>query len=388
MTKYYLLAGIKTYVIITEMPSQPPSSSLGHIGANMRALRRWNRMTLVQVADRIKMRPTALGRTERGFHAPAAGTIVALAELLNVPESAFFTRNADALRAYYEASLNRPFLVAEDGQSLMPLDQRLAKELIDSYMAAEDACGVSRSPRVPLAVDFEATEAGMERLAAHVRELLGIRDCIVFDYIELFETMGLRILFAPLRGTESFVHYDPENRNAFFFVRADMNGEKQLFRLLTELGRVYFLTQRMRTPGATGLDGAIVRRLTKVFASRFLMPADAVRATVSQLGVQDGCWTYDLLLRIKHRFGVSAESFLYRLAELGCIDADRAADLKVRIERHYRRTRYGEPDSTRRILSPNGRIGDLLLSAQQRSERRDEAEAIKKRLKALRVRML
>jgi hypothetical protein len=34
------------------------------------------------------------------------------------------------------------------------------------------------------------------------------------------------------------------------------------------------------------------------------------------LGIQKKHWSYELLLRIKHCFGISAEAFLYRLNEL------------------------------------------------------------------------
>jgi len=48
------------------------------------------------------------------------------------------------------------------------------------------------------------------------------------------------------------------------------------------------------------------RNGTWIFAATFLMPSGAVTDTVEQLGIRQKQWPYELLLRIKHRFGVSA----------------------------------------------------------------------------------
>jgi len=84
--------------------------------------------------------------------------------------------------------------------------------------------------------------------------------------------------------------------------------------------------------------------------------------------VSRGAWSWELLLRLKHRFGVSAETFLYRLDELDLIAPNRLNEIKARIKAHYAATHNAEPDGSRRILSPNGRLGDLLLISAARRE--------------------
>jgi hypothetical protein len=49
------------------------------------------------------------------------------------------------------------------------------------------------------------------------------------------------------------------------------------------------------------------------------------------LGVVPDDWTYAMLLRFEHRFGVSAQAFGLRLLELGLIAAPRQAELRKRI---------------------------------------------------------
>jgi Zn-dependent peptidase ImmA (M78 family) len=230
-------------------------------------------------------------------------------------------------------------------------------------------------------------------IAARVRQMLGVNHAVIFDYLELLENAGLRVVFCPMNdGVRSAAYYDPVNCNAFLVVCDGMNVERQLFELIKRLGAIYVHTRNLLCPPPVGsdADGApsssgepVLDALhaARKFAALFLMPAQAVRASVAQLGIGPDQWTYELLLRLKHRFGVSAQSFVMRLKELRLIAPDAAGEIERRIEAHYARTNYGEPDSSRRILSPNGRLGDLLLAALDKPEARTEARAIEKLLR-------
>ncbi len=115
------------------------------------------------------------------------------------------------------------------------------------------------------------------------------------------------------------------------------------------------------------------------------MPAKAVSDTVEQLGIQKKHWSYELLLRIKHRFGVSAEAFLYRLDELNLIDPSLVQALKDTIHEHYGKTDFGEPDLSRRLLTPNDRLWDLVLTGKESEEGREEVVEIERVLKKWKV---
>lgn len=220
-----------------------------------------------------------------------------------------------------------------------------------------------------------------------MRQVLGIGQAVIFDYLELLENAGLRVVFCPLPDRiQSVALYDATNANAFLLVRQGMNVERQLFELIKRLASIYLHTRRVYGQLPANEAGAMDDlHVARQFAALFLMPAAAVRASVAQLGIEPKGWSYELLLRLKHRFGASAQSFLMRLGELDLIEAGVAEELKGRIESHYQRTAYGEPDSSRRILSPNGRLGDLLLIAQRTAQTAEEAVAIGKKLKALKL---
>jgi hypothetical protein len=101
----------------------------------------------------------------------------------------------------------------------------------------------------PLCLAMPHTENGIEDFAMRVRALLGIGPGVIFDYLELFENAGLRVIFAPLPGeVESAACHDPVSENAFLFVSTagPATAERQLFRLVCELGRIYCHTGGVR----------------------------------------------------------------------------------------------------------------------------------------------
>ena len=189
---------------------------------------------------------------------------------------------------------------------------------------------------------------------------------------------------------DCFSFYDPPNQNAFFFLNTRKNPERQLFSLAYELGRVFILTYTMQqgielfaSPNEKVPDAHkpfTAWRGANRFAATFLMPKKSMCDTVNQLGIQKKHWSYELLLRIKHRFGISAETFLYRLNELDLIDPALIEPLQKKIFDHYDKTTFGEPDFSRRLLTPNGRLWDLVLTGKEVDDGRDEVLKIEERL--------
>lgn len=333
------------------------------------------------------MQAAPLCNLERGRHAPSLRTLCRIADALGVtvndilyPAGYVVTApsSADADEAAY-AGLQRlgvaratrlPGEVADLGPGrIAAIEAR-----VSDFLALEDLCGVCKRAAIPLQAPFTPDAAGAEQLAYLVRTHCGIGSAVVFDYIELLENQGLRVLFLPLPpAVESLSFYDTLNANAFLILADGFNPEKQLFRLAVELANLYLFTANDCSPVE---ETPLTRRFAKQFAALFLMPREALRATVNQLGLGPADWSYELLLRIKHRFGVSAEAFAHRLEEIGALHPTLRQEFKARIQAHYASTQYAEPDSSRRVLSRNGRFGDLLLCAQRLDPAPDELAAI------------
>jgi len=340
-----------------------------------------------------------LGRIERGVNAPSASVIYRLSKVFGVSVNALFADAEQDLHTIRFEGKQDPFLVTigKEDAALPGRTQSAAGDIIEAFQALEDICNARKRAKIPLLIPFDPTEQGICALSETVRRIMEIQHGIVFDYFELFENQGFRVVVLPMpKEIDSFSYYDPPDQNAFFFLNTRKNPERQLFSLAYELGRVFILTYTMQqgielfetqaeTRPHDTKDPFTAHRGANRFAATFLMPKKSVCDTVNQLGIQKKHWSYELLLRIKHRFGISAETFLYRLNELDLIDPALIEPLQKKIFDHYDKTTFGEPDFSRRLLTPNGRLLDLVLTGKEVEEGRDEVLEIEQILKKWKV---
>jgi Zn-dependent peptidase ImmA (M78 family)/transcriptional regulator with XRE-family HTH domain len=353
-----------------------------------------------------------MNNIEQGRHIPTGRILMRLADALDVTVDEILGRTYEVSGASpaclkeeqglylvsaipaseRKAPYAEPVLLSDDDRHDDEVRERLER-IIRAFLMLEDVCGAQKRALIPLFASFTRTDTGMEMLARQVRTSLGIGEGVIFDYLELLENAGLRIVFCDLRAhIHSAAYYDRVNANAFIFVHDKMNAERQIFELIKRLGAIYLFTDLRKHENAHGVKPALLRseeplmygsRAEKLlderhavrrFTAAFLMPETAVRASVAQLGIRPHEWTYELLLRIKHRFGVSAQSFLYRLTEFSLISEELAIRFRARIELHYKKTDFGEPDDSKRLLFANGRLGDLLeIASKKKSARKDVA---------------
>jgi transcriptional regulator with XRE-family HTH domain/Zn-dependent peptidase ImmA (M78 family) len=391
----------------TQSDTLHSSPSTEAIGERIRALRRVRHLTQAELARRIGIRAGPMNALEQGHHVPSGRVLYRLAEVLDASvdhllglEDRRRAASGGGAEARYVADAGVSHglegapawpvavMAALNGDPVLDGAVRaMVEQVLGAFLALEDLCGAQKRAHIPLYVPFARQANGIEMWAQQVRQVLGVGQAVIFDYLELFENAGLRVVFCPLPDRiPSVAFYDAKNANAFLLVQQVMNVERQLFELVKRLAAIYLHTRRVYGQLPANEAGALDDlHVARQFAAFFLMPTAAVRASVAQLGVEPEGWNYELLLRLKHRFGVSAQSFLMRLGELQLIEKGLAAGLRERIEAHYARTGYGEPDASRRVLSPNGRLGDLLLIAQRRPEAAAEAAAIGRRLRALKL---
>lgn len=351
----------------------------GLIAGRVRAFRQRLGISQVDLARRVGIHIPAMCAIEAGKHVPTGRVLYHLARELKASVDSILglappPGYVETMRHSSTTTRGATLLPALGTDDPGPEAVELADELSRAVLSLEDLCGARKRAMVPLHLPFDADERGVERLVSQVRHLLGVSHAVVFDHVELMENAGFRIIFCDLpNGCQSLACHDYPNDNAFFFIDNNLNAERQLFRLFFELARVYWLTRGLLSPdaGAGDLDEL---HFARKFAALFLMPESAVRSTVSQLGISPDSWSFELLLRIKHRFGVSAESFAIRLEELSLIDPKLSDTHKQRIRGHYKKTCFAEPDGSRRIISANGRLGDLILNASARPGAASEAK--------------
>jgi Zn-dependent peptidase ImmA (M78 family)/transcriptional regulator with XRE-family HTH domain len=354
----------------------------GRVGLTIRALRQQRHLQQGELAKLVHMTPAQLCNIEKGKNQASIRTLTRISNALDValidiiqpktyikceddfaampageptPQAA----GAPSGEKQPRATITR---VLADGQTL-PED--LAKQIenkMKRYLDLEDRCHICKASILPLRMPFTVSDEGAEMLAAHVRTFAGVGSAILYDYPELLENLGLRILFLKMPADIQSVSFrDAENENVFIFLSTDLTPERQLFRLFYELGLIFLSAKLGCRPIYESKEN---REFAKRFAATFLMPRESVLATLGQLNLRADKWTYELLLRIKARFSVSAEAFTYRLCEVGALSRELCDQFIQRIHAEYGQgDKCHEPNGSRRNLVQNERFDDLALRA-------------------------
>ena len=216
---------------------------------------------------------------------------------------------------------------------------RLKKEM-GKWKAIERAAGVTGSPTLPLFFPAAAEHGAL--LARAVRTAGGLGLSAAVDPVPFLEQKGIRVLETKLpAGLDSWSLWDPTDGNAFLFLRKGSTEEKKRFRAAFELGHlVRFVSGGMRPLRDIGDS----RKTSRAFAAAFLLPEEAVREAAHGLAIRPKDWTWELVLALKARFGVSAETFLYRIEELGMLSHSRGRTFRARLKERYAQCRLDGRD--------------------------------------------
>lgn len=382
------------------------------VGENIKSLRISRHLSQSALAKMAKMHPAQLCNIEQGKRMPSLRTLENIALAFNIPSQDLLTvaaqtrydqlntlPGAAVLKARIKTSKNKlkgaeamfgkSFIPAHpefvkvsngDGPRLPKDVQKKIELLVNTFLQLEDICNISKHTTMPLHASYPLNEQGADLLANLVRTRIGIGTAVVYDYPALFESIGMRVVFTdlsttddPAGGPQSFSLFDRKNDNVFIFISRRLTRERQIFRLLCEFGQLYLFTA---AAGVTIIETARNRRFLKLFAARFLMPDTAVRDAVAQLGITPEEWNYEILLRFKQRFGVSAEAFVHRLEEIGLIKPKLRQALKEQIRSYYESSAFHEPASEATAYCGNERVKDLLLLAKTRGAEDDVLKPI------------
>ena len=356
------------------------------VGARIRQVRLIQHVTQVKLATDIGIRAGPLSWIEKGTHLPSGRVLYRIAKQLNIRMDDLFQDNNvwdPGVSAFSDkVPVLLPPMESPADSGSVKAAHGVCHSVAEQVLALEDLCGAAKMAEIPLYLPFTPTEAGAEHLAARVRKNLGIGNVVAHDYLELFENAGLRVVFMEMpEGYETFCGYDSLNRNAFFFMNSLLKKqpERLMLRLVFELGRIFWHTRKLYGKSdahAALADGLVLDEagFARRFADCFLMPTESVRTTAWQLGLTPKSWTWDMLLRLKKRYGVSAQSFALRLHELALSKSGRQKKssaqylFKDEIESFYAENGpSSEPGGNRQQLTMNGRLRDLLVQAAQKA---------------------
>ncbi len=344
------------------------------LGKNIRKARECKQLTISELADLSHVPAQTIGRIERGDNSASVHWIAKLAETLKVSISTLFNEKETLHPSFHFR-----------GETPITLEfKKSIEKILHLYGHLEDVCQAKKYHSFPLDIPlFTFSKENIEEAAFLTREVLGIHNAIVYDWFHLLESNGVRIIVASLpRETCGFSFANPGDRTITFFINHEETFERKLFTLIHELGHVIFHQGGTKYNSYLPfLSESEVETAANYFASCVLMPEKAVKNTISNLGITLNNWSFEILLSLKSRFGVSTEAFVTRLFELGLIYKKQYEQYEAQILEHYKIHQYTEPFPNSPALQINQRIKDLLLIGETRSLLQSEARNIAEELK-------
>ena len=332
------------------------------IGPQIRAWRQKRNMIQKELAAAVGMDVTQMWSIENDRNSPSLRTVSRIAaalqisvhELLAPPDETARSPSPSPNSSQTQRSFNVLYVGEVDLLRIMRREDRKDELNEDTLRKLEKlaADAIFREQRfhtltptsLPFSQPIAKSEAGARTLALAMRAHCDVGTAIIHDSLALFETYGIRILEAPFpEHVESVTYYSPPHRNFTVFLSSRIKGEAmrshRQFVFLSEIGRAFlFVSNGFQIYQESDRR----RRFVHHFAAAFLQPEAAVRNAVYSLNVKPDEWTLELLLRMKERFGVSAESFAIRLKELALISRCKYVEFDQLIKCHYRSNNNGE----------------------------------------------
>lgn len=330
--------------------------------------REFHGLTKSALAEQLNVTPAAVAQWEDGTKTPSPENLAALAEHLHVP-IAFLVeasptemqrRGPLTFRAWSTAQTRRTNRKAE----------RLAEMVAETYMWI--AARIQLPPPGLPEIEFDLEDrASIESAATKCRRAWGLGDRPILKLGELLESKGIIVVSASFCDNRIDAFSCVTNGRPFIFL-----GDEKQDRARTRFDSGHELGHILRHQHLSEEElhqKAVHERIeaeANAFASAFLMPAETFGADIMEVSL-------DHFLRIKSKWGVSAQAMIRRSRDLGIIDPDTYAELfRQAGMRGWRRPR-GEPfdelvpvtrgslgEKSLKILEANGLVQAWELPAQ------------------------
>jgi len=239
---------------------------------------------------------------------PGSRVLIALAQALGVSES-YLLSSGQVELAGVEFRKHR--LARKKDQAQLTANVLNA---VERYLEIEDILAANSSQwDAPRGFPFPVRDAAVaENAALRLRTLWDLGSDPIPNLVEFLEQRGIKVILVELAETISGMVCVVRRLNGTevpaIVVNSRQAGERQRFTSTRELGHLLLEIA----------DEADHEKLCHRFAGAFLMPADVLRA---EIGRQRSTLTLAELFQVKRLFGVSVQAIVYRLMDLGILNA-------------------------------------------------------------------
>lgn len=330
------------------------------IGDRIKAIRQAKNLKQGDLAKRLGMTAAQLCRIEGEKHAPSVKTIARVAKALGVSVAELMTGERQRQNAVppcssdntrdYALDANAPKdspdklqAIRETAEPTSELNS-IKKQLIQKdaeYANIENELGIVSATTLQLAHPFSPDERGAEILARALRTSCDAGSMPFSDLVGLLESRNVRIVMVKCSPEiQSRAFYNADTHVLMLAINRKLTPERQLYRIAYELGYACVF-------GSTGFakvtETPALHRFVRRFAAAFLMPEDAIRGFTTHLALGPTNWTMGLLLQLKCKFGVSAETFAHRLEKIGVLAPALRKRFKEELRNYYDEHDGAEP---------------------------------------------
>lgn len=300
------------------------------IGAKISAARNAKRYKQCDLARRASIASAQLCKVENGRVNPSFNMVERIAEALDmtIPELLYGEKRKTALMSV--AVKPQPPLKARyiPLRAVEPDAAKAQKAIKDEALRTAVECTIAFNK-----AHFKYEGAGAS-FAEELRADLGLGTAPVGDLRSALGFRGVEVYEGALsKHSGSVAFWDTVRKSPIIVLNSGATPERRLFRLVYELGSAALYASL-----GFRLDESLDQhRFLTDFTSAFLMPGITVCTCVAATAIDPGAWTLDAVLPLKSYFGVSAESFILRLDELGLITPKLRLALRDRLRAYYKK---------------------------------------------------
>jgi Zn-dependent peptidase ImmA (M78 family)/transcriptional regulator with XRE-family HTH domain len=289
------------------------------IGARIRELREKAGVQSQALAERLGIDPSAMSNIERGKRAVKTSELASIASFLGVSPLAILS--SDSLMSQLPVAARATNSEGTSGSVVARLTA--LAELHQLLSDSEQELGAKPWLDEVPAVNVDDWLRSGEELARWARQsVLPPTDSGPLDrFSELAEAvernLGVDVMVEEFPAREILGASITDRRFPFILVNRNQPISRALFTLAHELGHVLSGDGgEAITLDVTLMPHTKPEMFANAFAASFLMPLSSVQEEIDMYGV-----TSKALARMVSRFGVSFESLVYRLHNLGRISA-------------------------------------------------------------------
>lgn len=278
------------------------------IGERLKVARYRARLSTRGLAAKAAVSAMAVSKYERGLDVPGSDVLIRLARALGVKVE--FLLRRDSVRLAEASFRCRRALPAKQKRAVLAHVQDLAER----FVQAAELFGKVEKPALPCVRVKGVGDA--ERAAASLREHWGLGQGPIDNLTAAMEAND--VLVGPVDSEARFdaatVRTEGELSLPVVVVRRGIVGDRQRFSMAHELGHL-----AMEVDSGVNEEKAAHR-----FAAALLVPAAAAK---TELGERRADLAPLELHLLKHKYGLSMQSWVMRAADLGIISPQSAASL-------------------------------------------------------------